>query len=149
MRYSGVFLFCMVLLVAACKKTDFHDDIISNNDLEIDSSMAIPAEKQLRAYNEGNINEFIKHFSDSIKLFRMGSNQPFCSGKSDLKRVYGNLFKSRPELHCELINRTICGKYVIDEEAVKGLEDDRIVHAIAIYQIRDTLIEKAWFIKGE
>lgn len=148
MKNIVIIFFCFFVLFASCGKTN-KTDRKSNYELQIDSAMAIPAERQLVAYNDGNINEFIKHFSDSIKLFRMGNKEPFCSGKKELKKIYGNLFMERKELHCELIKRTICGNYVIDEEAVKGLEDDRTVHAIAIYQIKDTLIEKAWFIKNE
>jgi hypothetical protein len=41
----------------------------------------------------------------------------------------------------------VCGNIAIDEEHVRGLKDDGIVHAIAIYETSDGLITRAWFVR--
>jgi hypothetical protein len=113
----------------------------------VDSVTAIPAQGQLDAYNSRDIDKFLSWYADSIQLIRMQSGEVFCSGKEQMREIYGNLFSEKENLHCRLVNRIVCGDFVFDEEKVTGLRGDT-VHAVAIYEIKDGLIQRAWFVSG-
>lgn len=106
-----------------------------------------PVDGQLEAYNRRNLDDFSKFFADSIKLYRMPEMELFADGMDDFRKVYGNLFERRTELNAIVVNRIICGDFVIDEEIVTGLVDDKTVHATATYEIQNGKIVKVWFIK--
>jgi hypothetical protein len=148
MKALTISVFLCIFLVLSC--ADEEARIIHNlGVIPQDSSVIIPVVKQLDAYNARDINRFIPNFSENIKLYRMGSNEPFCNSRNELTEIYTNLFQSKPELNCKLVSRMVCVNYVIDEELVTGLETGRELRAIAIYQIKDSLIDKAWFIKDK
>jgi len=114
-----------------------------------DSSVIIPVKKQQIAYNARDIGNFAPNFSDSVKLYNMGNTVPFCIGRNDLYKKYATLFEKSPDLNYILTNRLVCGNFVIDEELLSGLEPGREVRAIAIYEIKDSLIQNVWFIKDK
>jgi hypothetical protein len=55
------------------------------------------------------------------------------SGRDEIRKSYGELFESRPNLRAEILSRIRVGSYVVDEEEVSGLTGD--FHAIAIYTL--------------
>lgn len=105
------------------------------------------AQGQLDAYNNRDIEEFCRWYTDDVQLITLKDNEVFCNGKSEMRERYGKMFESMPSLHCELLNRIVCGNFAFDEESVTGLASDAIVHAVAIYEVRDGLIAKAWFVR--
>lgn len=107
------------------------------------------AQHQLDAYNARDIDRFLECYADGIQLMNFPDNTVFCSGKEEMRTRYGKMFEDKQSLHCRLVKRIVCGDFAIDEEEVDGLVDGRIVHATAIYEVRDNLIQKAWFIRGE
>ncbi len=141
------FLFLLALVLLSCSREE--DKTLYNiGVIPQDSSVLIPVKKQLIAYNLRDIENFTPNFADSIKLYRMGSDEPFCMGQKELRNIYSDLFQEKTDLNCSLVNRIVCGDLVIDEERVIGLDPDREVHAVAIYEVRDSLIQKVWFIKN-
>lgn len=110
---------------------------------------AEPAQGQLEAYNNRNINEFMKWYSEDIILRDFATNDAFVEGKSAMRDRYGKMFQEKVNLHCKLRNRIVCGDIVIDEELVTGLVEGQTVHATAIYKIENGLIVEAWFIRGK
>lgn len=105
------------------------------------------AQEQLDAYNNRDIDRFAAVYHPDIVLFDLKSGEPFCVGRDALRERYGAMFASRTSLHCDLVHRMVCGNVAIDEEHVRGLKDDGIVHAIAIYETSDGLITRAWFVR--
>jgi hypothetical protein len=106
------------------------------------------AQAQLEAYNDHNIDRFAEVYHSSIKLEALIDGQVFVSGHNELRQRYGQLFEQHPTLHCELVHRTVCGSFVIDEERVSGLTlGTTPVHAVATYHVRDGFIVHAWFIR--
>ena len=55
-----------------------------------------------------------------------------------------------PDLHGELITRRVIGDIVIDQEVVTRIYDGWLGEAdvVAIYQVSNGLIAKAWFIQS-
>lgn len=116
-----------------------------NDEME---DFAKPAQGQLEAYNNRDIDEFMKWYSDQIVLKDFETNEAFVEGKSAMRDRYKKMFQEKVYLHCKLRNRIVCGDIVIDEELVTGLVEGQTVHATAIYKIENGLIVEAWFIRG-
>lgn len=108
-----------------------------------------PAQGQLDAYNNRDVEEFAKWYAEDVILMRLQSGEVFCRGREQLKQIYSDMFDKSPDLNCELVNRIVCGEIVIDEEQVTGIRGEEHVHATAIYEIKNGLIQRAWFVSGK
>lgn len=106
------------------------------------------AQLQLDGYNSRNIDLFCSAYSETVQLMDMLTGAVFCDGIVQLRERYGEQFAKCPDLHCTLVKRIVCGSVVIDEEHVRGLSSDKIVHATAIYEVQNGLIQRGWFVRG-
>jgi hypothetical protein len=147
-RFKIFYIGWLLFLISSCAEED-KKVLYDLGVIPQDSSVIIPVKKQQIAYNARDIEKFAPNFSDSVKLYRMGSDEPFCLGRDELYERYAALFERSPDLNFILTNRLVCGNFVIDEELVSGLEPGREVRAIAIYEIKDSLIQNVWFIKDD
>ncbi|MDZ4678488.1 MAG: nuclear transport factor 2 family protein [Oligoflexia bacterium] len=105
------------------------------------------AQGQLDAYNKRNLETFLKYYSPNVEIFDFPNAQARVTGISEIRKIYEKLFAENPELHCELVNRMALGSVVIDHESVTGLVGRPPIKAIAIYEIKDNLIQTVRFIK--
>ena len=105
------------------------------------------AQQQLDAYNNRDIDAFARCYAEDIQLIHQHNGEVFCKGINELRERYGNMFAASPNLHCTLIARMVCGDFAIDEEHVVGTASGDVVHAIATYEVRDNLIQRAWFVR--
>lgn len=104
-----------------------------------------PVQMQLEAYNTGDVERFIACYTLDC-VVEDGAGNRLLTGHAEMRPRYEALFKSSPNLHCELINRTRIGLYVIDEERISG-RVPAINHAVVIYRVRDSLIEHVRFLR--
>jgi imidazolonepropionase-like amidohydrolase len=102
-------------------------------------------QQQVNAYNARDLEAFIATYSPDIKLYTYPDKLEN-TGHEEMRKTYGELFKRAPKLHCEIINRIAQGNFVIDHERVTGLPNGRIINAVAIYEVRDNLIQRVWFV---
>lgn len=102
-------------------------------------------EQQLAAYNTRNIDAFLEPYSEDVELY-IFPNQLIGKGKVFMRKDYAEMFKKRPNLHCEIKNRTILGNKVIDHEIISGF-GTQALEAVAIYEIREDKISKVYFIE--
>ncbi len=102
--------------------------------------------KQLEAYNNHELEKFCSFYSENIYIYDFKTSEIILKGQEELKIQYEKRFANK-ELHANLLNRIEIGNYVIDHEEVTGLEENKIVYAIAIYEIKDGKIIKVSFIK--
>jgi hypothetical protein len=103
---------------------------------------------QLAAYNRRDLEGFLSFYVDEVKVYAFPSGAELAdrSGPAFRSR-YQQLFESSPSLKAELVSRAVHGNIVIDSERVSGFRDDESArHAIAIYQVGATKIEKVWFV---
>jgi hypothetical protein len=100
--------------------------------------------KQLKAYNERSMNEFVKTYASDIKLCTL-PDEVTTQGQAALKKDYTPLFKSVTDLNAEIVNRIVLGNKVIDKEKVTA--NGKTFYAIAIYEVKDGLISKVTFIQ--
>ncbi len=106
------------------------------------------AQDQLIAYNNKDIDAFMAMFSEDASIYNFGDCTPIASGKSRIREIYRKLFESSPNLHSQVVNRSVLGNQVLDYEIITGRENnDDVLKIIAIYEIENKLIKKATFIR--
>ena len=101
-------------------------------------------EEQLQAYNKRDIEAFLAPYSDSVELYSF-PDKLLGKGKESMRKEYGEFFRTTPKLHCEIKNRIIQGNTIVDQEKVTGM-GDRVLEAIAIYQIEGGKIRRVYFV---
>ena len=104
-----------------------------------------PVQMQLEAYNAGDVERFMACYTPDC-VVEDGAGNRLLTGHTEMRPRYETLFKSSPNLHCELINRTRIGRYVIDEERISG-RVPAMNHAVVIYRVQDSLIEHVRFLR--
>lgn len=102
-------------------------------------------QNQLVFYNNHDIEGFLSTYSSDIKAYYIDEDKPFLDGMDDLKKRYTERF-TIPNLHADIANRIVIGNYVIDNEHITGLKENAITNAVAIYEVKDDLIRKVWFL---
>jgi hypothetical protein len=75
-----------------------------------------------------------------------GAGNRLLTGHAEMRPRYETLFKNSPHLHCELVNRTRIGSYVIDEERITG-RVPALNHAVVIYRVTNGLITHVRFLR--
>jgi hypothetical protein len=103
---------------------------------------------QLHAYNARNINAFLATYADDAQLFEHPAKL-LASGQAEMRERYAARFKE-PNLHAVIVKRIVMGNMVIDHEKVTRTfpEGTGILDAVAIYEVRNGKIAKAWLILG-
>ncbi|UCZ55228.1 nuclear transport factor 2 family protein [Bacillus shivajii] len=105
------------------------------------------AQKQLDAYNNGDIDAFIDVYAEDVQVFDFPSNELKFSGLAEMRERYGKLFKENPNQHAALLSRMSKGKIVFDHEHVTGRANGQEVYAIAMYEVEGDKIKNVWFVR--
>ncbi|MHC4449267.1 MAG: nuclear transport factor 2 family protein [Planctomycetota bacterium] len=103
------------------------------------------AQAQLDAYNARDIEAFLRPYHPEVELARLPGGEVFARGHEQMRAIYGDLFARTPDLACRLVNRVCHDRFVVDHEDVTGMPQP--VGAVAIYEVVDGLIVRAWFLK--
>lgn len=111
----------------------------------IESKNVTLIDEQLAAYNLRDLEAFLNTYSDDIKIYSF-PNKMSGEGKEYMTKIYGKFFKETPNLHCEIVNRTVLGNTIIDHEKVTGLGGGASMEAIAIYKVNQNKISEVYFI---
>ena len=102
-------------------------------------------QRQLEAYNDRNLNAFVACFSEDVVVRELQDGEIIAEGRTAFRETYAPLFERCPDLHAKIVHRICKGDTVIDHENVTGMGNDEMVEAVAIYQVRDSLIHRVWF----
>jgi imidazolonepropionase-like amidohydrolase len=116
--------------------------LIDPETLIADSPEAL-AQRQLNAYNARNLEAFLAPYAEDVEL-RDLDGKVVSKGKEAVRTRYGELFRTRAALHCELRGRVSAGSWVVDEERVTGAGDSPI-HGLAIYEVVNGRIARVRF----
>jgi hypothetical protein len=103
-------------------------------------------QRQLDAYDTGDIDAFVATYTDDIEIY----NHPaelVMRGHDALRETYSKIFAAAPNLRTHISARITHGDFVVDHETVTGRPDGGTATVVVIYQIRDGLIAKVWFIR--
>lgn len=102
-------------------------------------------QRQLDAYDAGDIDAFVATYAEDIEIYDHPASLRM-SGRDALREAYGRLFASAPNLKTHIGTRIVHGDFVVDHETVTGAPGGATRSVIAIYEVRDGLIAKVWFI---
>ena len=105
-------------------------------------------QRQLDAYNAHDVEALAATYAENAEQFEHPSTL-LARGLPSLRQRWTNRFKD-PLLYAELLKRTVMGRIVIDHESVRSTfpEGPGKTELIAIYEVHDGRIAKAWFIVG-
>lgn len=103
-------------------------------------------ERQVQAYNARDVGAFLACYAEEV-VFEDAEGGSRTTGREEMRKSYGELFESCPNLHAEIPSRIRVGAYVVDEERVTGFPGGD-VHAVAIYRLDDAgLIDQVRFLR--
>ncbi len=102
---------------------------------------------QLNAYNAKDLEAFLPVYDPEVEVYSFPDSLLY-KGRDKMKKLYTVFFAKAGILHCKLINRITRDNFVIDRELVTtGIPGRDSITAIAMYEIRNGLIKKVWFIQ--
>jgi imidazolonepropionase-like amidohydrolase len=114
------------------------DTLIKENPLAL-------VQRQLNAYNARNIEAFLEPYSDDVELYSFPDSLT-SKGKENMRKRYAGMFARYPDLHCEIRERIVQGRYIIDKEIISGVNVNK-TEATAIYYVENNKIEKVYFLR--
>lgn len=104
-------------------------------------------QNQLNAYNNRDIDVFVDCHNSDAQLYLFSEKEPFVKGQEQIRATYSEIFNTSPTLFSKLINRIVMGNKVIDHEEITGRKGVDVLELIAIYEVDETTIVKAHFIR--
>ncbi|OJJ20011.1 hypothetical protein BKI52_16180 [marine bacterium AO1-C] len=104
-------------------------------------------QRQVNAYNARDIEGFLATYSKDVEIYNY-PNKLSMKGRERMRKVYGPMFKRAKHLHCKIVNRIRLGNKVVDRESVIFNPKQKPGRVIAVYTVKDGLISKVTFIRG-
>jgi hypothetical protein len=103
---------------------------------------------QLDAYNRRDLDAWLATYAEDAQQFEFPGTL-LASGHSQIRARSAPRF-TEPNLHAQLIKRTVIGNIVIDQEKVTRTfpEGPGHIELICIFEVRDGLIRNANFVFG-
>lgn len=105
-----------------------------------------PVQRQLDAYNTGDLETFLSAYSDTVRIYNY-PDELLSEGKEAMRTNYGRMFDNLPDLHCRLVSRMVMGSQVLDHESVLVAPDQPPREVIAIYTVTGGLITEVRFMR--
>lgn len=102
------------------------------------------AQQQLIAYNNRDIEAFLKVYAKDVKVYRFPNKLEYV-GIDKMRKRYAPMFAKTKDLHCKILSRVVKGNVVIDEEWVTSR--GRQFKAVAIYEIKNGKIATVTFVR--
>jgi hypothetical protein len=101
---------------------------------------------QVDAFNRRDVEAFMANYAPNAIHWEYPADTVF-AGAARIRAHYTELFGD-PDvvgLHAEVRKRIVKGRFVIDEEIIRGLPADDPHVSVIIYEIVDGRIVNAWF----
>ena len=108
---------------------------------------SVIAQRQLDAYNRGDVEAFVDVFAEDCVVRSFPAGEVLLEGREAMRERYGRQFDACPDLYAHLLARVAHDGVVIDHEEVTGLDADRTVYAVAMYEVEGEHIRNVWFIR--
>lgn len=100
---------------------------------------------QLDAYNARDAARFVACYANDVVVAELSSGQIRYEGIDAFREGYAAQFTRWPNQRVRLMQRQIAGDIVLDTEFVTGVPDRPDTHVVAIYRVREGLIDRVWF----
>lgn len=115
--------------------------------MEPDDPAAV-VQRQLEAYNARDVDAILATYAPDAQQFEF-PDKLLATGTAQLRERFAARFQE-PNFHAHLLHRTVLGNKVIDHEEVTRTfpEGPGKIQLLAIYEVQDGKIAKAWFISG-
>jgi hypothetical protein len=112
------------------------------------SDVEFPVQKQLEAYNARDMEDFMQWWAYDCEYYEFPSRL-LASGTSEIRERHVARF-SETNLYGKLVKRISVGNMVVDQEVVTRTfpEGPGEIDVIAIYEVENGKIAKAWFKMG-
>lgn len=110
-------------------------------------AVAVPTAvaEQLEAYNARDLERFLACYAPDVRVIDLPFGTVRLGGKAAFAEAYGRQFSRYPEQRAVIVARQVAGEFVIDTEYVTGNFDRPPAHVVAMYHVRDGLIQTVWF----
>lgn len=114
----------------------------------ITNDAAAIIQRQLDAYNARDIEAFMATWAEDAEYYEH-PNTLLARGHAQIRERHAVRFLE-PNLYGKLVKRMVVGNRVVDQEMVTRTfpEGTGSVEVIALYEVADGKIAKAWFITG-
>lgn len=101
---------------------------------------------QVDAFNRHDVDAFMAAFTPDVVFWEYPANTVF-AGAARVRGHYAELFgdPDAKDLHAEIRQRIVKGRFVIDHERVTGLPGEGEHVSVVIYEVVDSRIKNAWF----
>ncbi len=105
-------------------------------------------QRQLDAFNARDVDAIEATYAEDAQQFEHPATL-LASGAAALRVRWTQRFKD-PNLHARLLNRMVSGTTVIDHEEVTSTFPEGVgrTNLVAIYDVQNERIARAWFILG-
>lgn len=101
---------------------------------------------QVEAYNAQDLEAFCALFAEDCTIADL--NGPVTQqGLAQIRERYRAMFAQYPQNKAHIVNRMVVGDVVIDHEDIARNPELRL-NAVAIYTVRDGLIQRVDFVRG-
>lgn len=106
-------------------------------------------QRQLDAYNARDIDALLAIYADDAETYEHPATL-LARGTAQLRERFAIRFQE-PNLHAELLNRSVMGPIVVDHERVTRTFPDGpgTIELMMIYEVRAGRIARAWSITGK
>jgi hypothetical protein len=126
--------------------------LVAGSDIMATSSSLSPeavVQSQVDAYNARNLEAFLATYTDAARLYEW-PDKLLAAGTAQLRERYASRF-AEAGLHADILQRIVVGNLVVDHEKVRRMfpEGPGTLEAIAIYEVQNGKIAKAWLRLGE
>lgn len=111
-------------------------------------SIEFPVQQQLDAYNARDIDSFMRWWTDDCEVYEFPSRL-LAKGLEQIRERHVLRFQEA-NLFGKLVRRSCVGNVVVDQERVTRTfpEGPGEIEVLAIYEVVDGKIAKAWFKMG-
>lgn len=111
-------------------------------------SPEIVVQEQLDAYNARDVDAILATYATDAQQFEF-PDKLLATGTAQLRERFAARFQE-PNLHAQLLHRTVLEHKVIDHEEVTRTfpEGPGKIQLLAIYEVQAGKIAKAWFLSG-
>jgi putative hydrolase of HD superfamily len=99
----------------------------------------------MSAYNAQDLERFLATYAESVAVQNLGDTVTV-EGKDALRQSTKEWFARAPQARSESISRMVMGPFVVDHERLTGVPDGSPVEVIGIFEVRDSLIRRVWFV---
>ncbi len=103
---------------------------------------------QLEAYNAKNIEALLDSYAPDAEQHTLGG-ELLAKGREQLEARFLARF-AEPDLHAQLVSRTVIGNFVVDTELItRNFPDGKgVIELLCVYEVRDGRICRAQFGNG-